>query len=274
MKIETSQIVVVIPVYRKTLLPDEVLSLKQALQVLSRYRIVLVCPDRLDLAEYNDVTGIVLPVERFASCFFEGIEGYNKLMCSMDFYERFKKYVYMLIYQLDAWVFSDQLQHWCNQEYDYIGAPWFGRHKTYEEGENLWAVGNGGFSLRRVAKFLQVCNPKSKVKSLRQYVCECPSPKYLFREISRYFRGRTMKQHRESKSYLWEDVYFSLGLDDTQYKMKTPSPEEAALFSMECSPRYLYFLVGQTLPFGCHGWRKYQYDDFWCQFIPTRKHEL
>ena len=30
----------------------------------------------------------------------------------------------MLIYQLDAFVFQDDLAYWCQQNYDYIGAPW------------------------------------------------------------------------------------------------------------------------------------------------------
>ena len=30
----------------------------------------------------------------------------------------------MLIYQLDAYVFKDELLNWANKGYDYIGAPW------------------------------------------------------------------------------------------------------------------------------------------------------
>lgn len=30
-----------------------------------------------------------------------------------------------MIYQLDAWVFNDELSSWCSLGYDYIGAPFF-----------------------------------------------------------------------------------------------------------------------------------------------------
>lgn len=44
-------------------------------------------------------------------------------MLEADFYRRFGKYKYMLIYQLDAFVFSDKLLDFCEMGYDYIGAP-------------------------------------------------------------------------------------------------------------------------------------------------------
>ena len=43
-------------------------------------------------------------------------------------YSRFEKYEYMLIYQLDAFVFSDRLMEFVEAGYDYIGAPLNNRH--------------------------------------------------------------------------------------------------------------------------------------------------
>ena len=42
-------------------------------------------------------------------------------MVSPLFYLNFKKYRYLLIYQLDALVFRDELLEWCSKEIDYIG---------------------------------------------------------------------------------------------------------------------------------------------------------
>ena len=56
-------------------------------------------------------------------------------------------------------------------------------------------------------------------------------------------------------------------LDETKHKLHRPSPEEAARFSFECSPEYLFQFIGRTLPFGCHAWRKFQYEEFWSKYI-------
>ena len=71
-------------------------------------------------------------------------------MLSSEFYRRFSKFEYILIYQLDAFVFKDQLNYWCKKGYDYIGAPWFEGFHLTKTGVNIIGVGNGGFSLRRV----------------------------------------------------------------------------------------------------------------------------
>jgi hypothetical protein len=85
-------------------------------------------------------------------------------MCSIGFYEVFRQYEYMLIYQLDCWVFRDELEMWCDKGYDYIGAPffvkWFVDRGIY--------VGNGGFSLRKISNIIEYLkrNNKSKLKQL------------------------------------------------------------------------------------------------------------
>ena len=159
------KIIIIIPVYKKLLTEDEILSLKQCFKVLSKYEIRLACPENLDVSEYNKIIGKTIKTERFAPCLFEGIKGYNELTTNCEFYNRLHDFDFMLIYQLDAWVFTDSLMYWCRQKYDYIGAPWFSDYGSYEGGQQLWTVGNGGFSLRRVKKFLyltQIAQSKQK----------------------------------------------------------------------------------------------------------------
>ena len=269
--------VVLIPVYKKEPSVNEKESLLQVLRVLSFHDIRFVCPKGLDMSLYDKIVGYVLPKERFDRKFFDGIQGYNLLMTDVSFYRRFSDYEYMLIYQLDAWVFSDQLAEWCAKGYDYVGAPWFEAHKTHEEGYPLWCCGNGGFSLRRISKFIEVTNPRTrfispKDKNIRKYFCSFKT----FGKGLKYMLGleNNMARYRKEHSYLWEDTYFSYGLDGTPHEMKRPSPEEAAEFSFECSPKYLYNLIGKKLPFGCHAWRRYQYDEFWHQYIDTKKNKI
>ena len=68
-----------------------------------------------------------------------------------DFYNGFRKYKFMLVHQLDAYVFKDDLLYWTKQGYDYIGAPWFeGMDNAGTNASLLPEIGNGGFSLRKI----------------------------------------------------------------------------------------------------------------------------
>ena len=265
-------IVIAIPVYKSVLSTDEERSLRQCLNVLGSYSITLVCPDNLDVSSYCSVAGRKLPCERFSPSFFQSIDGYNRLMMSHLFYERFRSYDYLLIYQLDAWVFSDELESWCCKGYDYVGAPWFELNLSHEEGYNLWLVGNGGLSLRRVEKFLHVTSipDSTRVKTCCEvFRQECHSLSdlghCLFRCMGPWLGTNSFRHIRKR---LQEDFFFCYGLLGSKYEMRMPSPREAAYFAFECSPKYLYEEVthGQ-LPFGCHAWRKYQYEEFWKEYI-------
>ena len=115
--------------------------------------------------------------ENFDDAFFTDIHAYNTLMLSPEFYERFTAYRYILIAQLDTYIFRDELQAWCARGYDYVGAPWIVRDiyrhplmrlcsaikKRYCEATGKPnsqvtgnKVGNGGLSLRKVESHLRV----------------------------------------------------------------------------------------------------------------------
>src|SRR4051812_10478320 len=119
------QVAIVIPIYKPTLSQNEQISLDRCLNVLGRHPVVVIAPEGLAL-DGIDFQGKPVTVRRFAPEYFAGIAGYNRLMMSAGFYREFLDYRYILIYQLDAFVFSDSLLEWCALDYDYIGAPWVG----------------------------------------------------------------------------------------------------------------------------------------------------
>ena len=63
----------------------------------------------------------------------------------------------MCLVQLDVWTFFDNLEYFLNQfdekNLDYVGAPWYGVHFCKGDG----VVGNGGFCIRRLSKFAEIC---------------------------------------------------------------------------------------------------------------------
>ena len=235
-----SKVVVAVPVYRQRPSAAEALSLKRSFSVLRDYEIALCCPDGLDVSEYDGLAGFELRKERFAAHFFDGIEGYNRLMVDPGFYMRFAAFEYLLVCQPDAWIFRDELRQWCAKGYEYIGAPLFTGCSTHETGGRLEATCNGGLSLRKVDRFLEITRSGE--------------PRRIMVQTGGYN----------------EDYVFSVSLRSTPYELKSPLPIEAAQFSFERSPKYLFELTGYRLPFGCHAWAKYDFYGFWSRYIPYR----
>ena len=218
-----NDIAVVIPYYHTHLTELEKISYENCLNVLKNHPIILVVPDHIPREDYllkDRVTYEIVP-----SYWMESVESYNQMMISKDFYNRFIKYEYILIFQLDAFVFSDSLEQFYKYGYDYIGAPWLNGVKylrTLKRG--VWYVGNGGLSLRRISAFLNILN-------------------------------------RESINYIdtHEDAFWA-SYDSEDFRV---APIEIALkFAFEKDVRRCFLLNHNEIPFGCHAWEKYDFE-FW-----------
>lgn len=75
---------------------------------------------------------------------------------------------------------------------------------------------------------------------------------------------------KANSDYINEDFFLSNFFKFTQKRClipTTPHPEEAARFSFEKSPEYLYTYCSNKLPFGCHAFEKYEFNTFWRQHI-------
>lgn len=262
--------VIVIPIHKKQPSDDEMISLRQGAKVLNRHPFCIVCPEGLDIGRYGNVltmAGVKWSVERFQPRFFDGIKGYNLLMLDKAFYQRFAEYKYMLIYQLDAWVFRDELEDWCNMGYDYIGAPWL---EEDSDGRLHFAgVGNGGFSLRRVQHFIEVLSHKGPVRTADQLNIPPTIKNRIYKFLYSLGYQNTISYYKKDPT-LFEDIFLSIFLSNTKLCAKMPSPEEAGFFAFEKYPSLLFSKNGQ-LPFGCHAWRKYEYETFWHQFVNPAK---
>lgn len=234
-----SDVAVVVPVYKSTLNKFEVVSLTQCHTILSPYDIFYITPPNLDLSEVSNNIGKYV-VKEFHEDYFAGIDGYNKLMLAMEFYKSFANFKYILIHQLDAFVFKDELSDWCGLGYDYIGAPWIGVPPAVPErgimadiktmfGMGPRMVGNGGFSLRKTSKFISI-----------------------LRILNR--RARAWQSH--------EDIFWAQTVPSHIPCFKIPDISTALNFSFELDPRACYEMNYNKLPFGCHAWEKYDID-FW-----------
>jgi hypothetical protein len=178
-------------------------------------------------------------------------------------------YEYMLVYQTDAYVFRNDLEHWIQQGYDYIGAPF---HKNNKEpfDEKIWTVGNGGFSLRSVKRCYNMLQRiefyYSVVKLLNILRCKRFITKALIK--LRIFNLRIIENIKLDKYN--EDYVFGVLSKQINKNFYVASLKVALQFSFEAHPALLYKLNKNQLPFGCHGWEKYE-PEFWTRFIDTTK---
>lgn len=229
-------VAVVIPIYKSCFTDLEEISFKQAIRILGHYDTYFVMPESLQLSmEIED--GIIKEV-RFADDYFRDIASYNRLLLTQHFYKCFRDYDYILIYQLDAFVFEDMLEYFCGLGYDYIGAPWINGYFFYKDIDHvIWEVGNGGFSLRKVDSILRLLEKQENILQ----------------------NGKTN-----------EDIFFSSAIDSDFFV----APKEVALqFSIETEVRKCMKLNGGKLPFGSHAWSRYDFA-FWKPHIEAFGYSL
>jgi len=254
---------VVIPIYKTDLSETELFSLKRSLQVLKKHQFTIVCPEGLDIEPIIFfLKDIDYDVKLFSPDFFKNIDGYNRLMLSESFYNAFSNVDYVLICQTDVFVFKDELDFWCSNNFDYIGAPWIGStHNFYnislekisniirvmigknkKSYDHIFKVGNGGFSLRKVKTHRLIV---SKHKKLINYYIE----------------------NHQKENYHIEDVFFSLKAPELEPDFSIPKWEIALKFCIDRKPKIAFKLNKNQLPFAIHRFDKPKALRFWKNFI-------
>jgi hypothetical protein len=252
------QVSIVIITEKSTLSQEEQFSLDCALEVFATFNKYLVIPE--STVEYPYLKESQTNVLKLPSRHFANVNAYSALLLSADFYENFIDSEYILIYQLDCLVFKNDFSEFL--AFDYVGAPWY---QTQNHAANaiirtllfrkplkaiqligLWylrrktdAVGNGGLSLRKVDKFIEITsNPR--IKKILSSWLKCPRPH--------------------------EDIFFSLMVPMFYKDFKIADLLTATKFSFETHPRECYKLNNNTLPLGCHAWEKHD-PEFWRKII-------
>jgi len=251
---------IIIPIYKEIPDRDDLISLNQVFHVLGNHKITFIHPKSLLLDAYKNFAAHFLS---FDDQYFQNIFGYNQLMLSLEFYKSFSE-KYILIYQTDCFVFKEDLLKWCEKDYDYIGAPWIRSAENIPlfklifdktiaklksvvnfKGNGKWQkdksllynnVGNGGLSLRKREKFIEVLEKIPEVTKI-----------YL--------------NPKNSGQFYAEDVFFSIEPERNGIIFSKPNYKEACLFSIENKQEKAMNINKGKLPFGCHRWNKEK--DFW-----------
>lgn len=234
-----ADVAIAIPVYKPELAAVEAFAVEQSLSCLGTRPCAFVAPAGLDLGYYRErwpqVESVAFPAHHFVS-----VASYSRLLLDDAFYARFAQYAYLLVLQPDAILFRDELDEWADAGVDYVGAPWpegieLTLWRDNFQGERRQRVrthvGNGGLSLRRVAR-------------CRELLEEFPETLAAFRQAGTN-----------------EDAFFSL-LGTQSEGFRIPDELAASTFSLELQPQAYLGRNGGRCPMGSHGW-VVQGADFW-----------
>lgn len=238
------QSIVLVPIYKPTLNAFEQYSVDHSMNSLCNQKVLFIGPQGLDISYYSKRYPNA-HFKNYSPHYFESILGYNHLLLSQSFYTEFLDYEFMLVLQTDAIVLRDELDWWCAQPFDYVGAPWpdglelfvnLGKFEGNKGRRVRATVGNGGFSLRRIHKCIA-----------------------LIKEFP------VAVDHFE-RSGSSEDLFFTF-MAPLASDFIMPNEITASRFSLELNPSFYYAINGNQLPMGGHAWWKYDFD-FWRNVLP------
>ncbi len=215
---------ILIPVYRK-MNAYEKFSYNTLKDTVYNTDIFIVCGNSFDSSEFTENK------QCFDDSYFKSLEDYSRLCKSYEFYDRFSDYKYILIYQLDCLIFRDDIDYWCEQDYDYIGAPIVSRNAQWD---NAPVVGNGGFSLRKVDYFKSITDPNGDFR----------------KKYDLYLNFNRKKDIYEK----FEDLYFCEFVN-SNWLFDVPIIEDSLKFSIDMNPD-IVFNKDRGLPMGCHAYCK------------------
>ena len=278
MKTRNNLVAVITPLYRLPLTNDERVSIRHLRHHLDGFDRFLIGPEDV-LRQASQVGFADFHMRPFPKRYFRTIQTYSHLLLSKRFYEAFAAYEYILIYQLDCLVFSSDLESWCRAGWDYLGAPWF-KDCRQDTSAGFWAVGNGGFSLRKVSSALALLSkPRRRVDDPKlrgartQIFASSPALRRILVAVRTFLLQigyhntiRWLIQEMASQSYFDEDLFWALHSRRFAPEFRIAPIQEALRFSFEMAPRYCFAANSRQLPFGCHAWPKWD-RAFWEPFL-------
>ena len=171
---------------------------------------------------------------KYSDICFSSINAYNNmLVLNVNHYGDISNYDYILTYQLDGYIFDNELDYFLNKNYDYIGGyylPVFSDRSKYNNYDNIDTEHhlsmNGGVSLKNI---------KFCIDSIKKYYND-------------YLNGC---EFNSVHSYLNEDTFFSLFYNTEVNAL------DSIRFSLNWAGAESHYAINNfKYPFCCHGINK------------------
>ena len=270
----TKRVAIMVPLPSPELGPDDEISMRHLRAHLDHYDKFLLVPRGMTV-NMPDFQVIQLDHKHFGSA-----ANHNRMLYLPEFWEHFHDYEFVLMYHLDALVFSDQLNEWCDKGYDFIGAPFI--HCEDSPWVKIERVGNGGFALYRVPSVLRVLwnryqqRPtkyfedrhwkwielqKKVLKPLRAAV-----PQWLRGTLTDPLRNTVKRFDHIEANELGNDGFWADEAKRYYPEFKVAPLDDGLRFAFEVAPRTCLERNNGNMPFGCHAWARYD-RGFWEECI-------
>lgn len=270
----SKRVAIMVPLPSLRLNADEEVSLRHLRAFLDGYEKFLLVPEGMEV-RMEGFTVVELDRGYFGSA-----ANHNRMLYRIDFWEKFADFDYVLMYHLDALVFSDQLPEWCDRGFDFIGAPFI------RCDDSPWVrkerVGNGGFALYRIPSVLKVLWNRYVEKPSVFYAdyfwpiiefqrrmlapVRAAVPGWMRGRLTDPLRNQVKKLDYIEDNETQNDSFW--GDEAIRYLpgFKVAPFEEGLRFAFEVVPRKCLEMNGGRMPFGCHAWGRYD-RGFWKEHL-------
>jgi hypothetical protein len=260
------EVCVAVPIYKRRLNPFEEVGYRRLFEVLGHYPIYGFMARGLEFEAPAGTPGTLRRLE-LAPRHLENGEAYSRFLCSTDFYEAFSLYRYVLVHQLDCYVFRDELREWCGRGYDFIGAPIFEGFFPEDPSRVEAFVGNGGLSLRRVDACQRVLKSRRSYRPQRPFWREATAIEPVKAAKRLLMAAGIFNGVQSCAREHGEDIFWSRHARHFVPEFNVAPVREGFRFSWDYAPAYCHVQNEGRLPFGCHAWERYDLK-FLRQFIP------
>jgi len=266
----TKRVAIMVPLPSPDLRPEEQVSMRHLRRHLDHYDKFLLVPKGMRV-RMDGFRIMELDRRHFGSA-----ANHNRMLYRTDFWEKFADYEYVLMYHLDALVFSDRLLEWCGKGLDYIGSPFLiCKDAPWVREERC---GNGGFALYRVPSVLKVLWNRYLADPSKYLEDHCSrfiafqnrvikplrmaAPSWIKNSAPHNLRGQLRKMDRAEVNERGNDLFWSDKAKTFLPGFRVGTLEQGLSFSFEMEPRRCFERAGGKLPFGCHAWGRYD-RSFW-----------
>lgn len=196
-------------------------------------------------------------------------KSYNRFLISKEYYSQFKDYEYLLVYQLDTWAFSLDLDSILLKDFDFVGAPILSedRHLPIKVIDGC----NGGVSIRKISTFLRVLdiNYFFSLYNLYSHIGFGNKNNQPYRRFFKFILSPFILYTRPN--VLWpfhinEDLFWTVIIPQKFKDFKISDTKTSCEFCFDQEPEYMYILNNKKIPLFAHAVEKYNFK-FWAPHI-------
>ena len=277
----TKQVAIMVPLPSVNLSPDEVVSMAQLRKHLDGYDKYFLVPENVEV-NIDGFKSTPLDCKHFGSA-----ANHNRMLYRTDFWEKFADYEFVMMYHLDALVFSDQLEEWCGRGIDFIGAPFLVCDSSPWAKEER--VGNGGFALYRVPSVLKVLWRRYAADPSKYWEDHCwkllefqasilrplraAVPSWLKGKATASLRQQLQKMDHIEVNERGNDLFWAYEATKYLPEFRIGTVDEGLAFAFETEPAACFKRTCGKLPFGCHAWGRYD-REFWEKHLGSSQTKL